>query len=424
MPTRRCGDLLRARKVWKIGRPHYKPLIRCFLLVVVSFHIWFLWNLRGRAQKGDPDFTVYYTAARILREGHGHALYDSATQLAAQREFTANSDIRRGPLPYIHPPVEALIFWPLTFLPYFTALELWNALNLFLLIVIWLLLRRVLPSLQKIALGDWMLLSLAFFPVLADFHQGQDAIFLLLLFVLGFRALDLDSDFAAGCWFGLGVFKYHFVIPLFLILGLWKGRRLILGFCTTAFSMALISLAIVGWRGALQYPAYAWRVVSIPSLGGLPPRLTPNLLGLLAAVPFFHHGWPLRSATMIASLGLLLAVALMGKGTGDRQRSRLSFAAAVIASLLAGYSTNTYDLSLLLLPLAIIAEDCLNNSTAKFMLLPALPLLVSPLWFVLWLHWWRTNLMAVFLLWWIYAIWRELRTAKPRPVFATGAVIS
>lgn len=384
----------------------------------------FLWNLRGRARKGDPDFTVYYTAARILREGRGNALYDSATQLAAQRGFTADSDIRRGPLPYIHPPFEALIFWPLTFLPYFTALELWNALNLLLLIVIWLLLRRSLSALQRIAFGDWMLLSLAFFPIFANFHQGQDAIFLLLLFVLGFSALDRDSDFAAGCWFGLGVFKYHFVVPLFLVLALWRGRRFILGFATTAFSMGLISLAIVGWRGALQYPAYAWRVVSMPSLGGLPLRLTPNLLGLLAAVPFFDHGWPLRSATMIASLGLLLAVALIGKGKDDRQRSRLSFAAAVIASLLAGYSTNTYDLSLLLLPLAIIVDDCLKGSTSKFILLPALPLLVSPLWFVLWLYWWRTNLIAIFLLWWIYAIWRELRTATRRPAIATGPVLT
>jgi hypothetical protein len=397
--------------------------------VVVSFHILFLWNLRGRAKKGDPDFTVYYTAARILREGHGHSLYDPGTQLAAQREFTANSDIRRGPLPYIHPPVEALIFWPLTFLPYFTALELWNALNLFSLMVIWLLLRRALPSLQKIAFGDWMLLSLAFFPVLANFHQGQDAILLLLLLVLGFRALDRNSDFAAGCWFGLGVFKYHFVIPLFLILGLWRGRRFIFSFCTTAASMALISLAIVGWRGALQYPVYAWRVVSMPSLGGLPPSLTPNLLGLLAAVPFFHQGWPLRSATLIASLGLLLAVAFMGRSKGDRPRSRLNFAAAVIASLLAGYSTNTYDLSLLLLPLAIVANNCLTDdcpksSTAKFTLLPVLPLLVSPLWFVLWLHWWRTNFMAVFLLLWIYAIWRELRITNGKPVVGTGAVVS
>lgn len=58
------------------------------------------------------------------------------------------------------------------------------------------------------------------------------------------------------------------------------------------------------------------------------------------------------------------------------------------------------------------------------MFLPALPLFISPLWLFLWLGWGRTNVMAVSLLWWCYAIWDEMRrieTADPTGVASLAA---
>ena len=384
------------------------------MAAVIATHVFFLWRVRDRIARGDPDFTVFYTAGKVLREGRGAQLYHSSTQLAVQAEFARNSDIRRGPLPYIHPPFEALFFLPLTFLPYPPAFTAWNLINLAILFGVAKLIRSRLHSLGSIPRWQMVLLCVAFFPVFANFHQGQDAILLLLVVTLSFRGLDRDADLLAGCWLGFGLLKYHLILPLAVVLALWRGRRFILGFITVSSAMVLISLGLVGWQGALQYPAYAWRVVSQPAFGGIPPRQLTSLFGLLAGWPFSQEmASAVRIAVAAGSAALLIIVACLRKYALDRQLSRLYFAVAVVAALLVGYSTNSYDLSLLVLPLAIIA-NCRSESPLhlKPLLIPAIPLLISPLWFFLWMRWQRINLMALFLLWVLFALIAEVRRLK------------
>jgi len=385
---------------------------------MIAIHGYFLWRVRDRIARADPDFTVYYTAGKMLRQGRGAQLYQAPAQLATQAEFARDSDIRRGPLPYIHPPFEALYFLPLTFFPYSQAFVVWSLVNIALLAGVAALLRTSLPSLRAIPTWQAVLACLAFFPIFANFHQGQDAILLLLFLGLGFRALDRGADFLGGCWLGLGVFKYHLILPLALILTVWKGRRFLFGFAATASAGVLISLSLVGWKGALQYPAFAWQVVSNPGLGGIPPRQLPDLWGLLAGWPVSEKMIPfLRLAAAAGSGAVLLAVASLRKAVTDPRLFRLSFACAVIAAVLVGFSTNTYDLSLLIAPLALVENHRLSESRGQMLwnrslIVPAIPLLISPLWFFLWMRWQRTNLMALSLLCWLYVIWREVRRLR------------
>jgi Glycosyltransferase family 87 len=380
---------------------------------LILTHAFFLWRVRDRIARGDPDFTAYYTAGKMLREGRGVQLYDSTAQAEVQREFAPASDLRRGPLPYYHPPFEALLFMPLTYLPYPVAFALWNTINLGLLAGIAALLRNCLPSLREFPSWETVFAFLAFFPVFANFHQGQDAILLLLTFVLAFAALSRNADIAAGCWLGLGMFKFHFVIPLALILMFWRGRRLALGFVLAAFSGIVISIALVGWHEALQYPVYTWHIVSLPGFGRLPARLMPNILGLVSGWPVLEDAGSMRWMALAASAGLFALVAFMKDMARDARTFRLCLACAVITALSVSFNTNSYDLSLLILPLALLLDyaHTLRGPNAiealKSLLLPALPLLISPLWFFFWLRWERTNLMAIFLLWWVFAIRRE-----------------
>ena len=55
------------------------------------------------------------------------------------------------------------------------------------------------------------------------------------------------------------------------------------------------------------------------------------------------------------------------------------------------------------------------EATRRRLILPVVPLLVSPLWFLLWRQWERMNLMAIFLLWWLYAIGRETLRIAEKP---------
>lgn len=391
----------------------YKAIGLLFIVGVVATHGFFLWHVRDRIARGDPDFTVFYTAARILREGRGTHLYDPAVQHLVQDEFTSNPLIRRGPLPFIHPPFEAVAFVPLTFLPYPAAFVVWDLVNLGMLVEVGRILRSSTGLLREIPLWILILVFLAFFPVFATFHQGQDSILLLLLLAIAFRALNRGSDFGAGCWLGFGMFKYHLILVLVLILILWKGRKLALGFAAVVSFLFVISLALVGWHGLLQYPAYAWRIVSVPAFGGIPLRQLPNLLGLLGGWPSLGDaGWIVRIAALIAAAGLLIAVAWLRKFTDDPRLFKLCFACAVTASVLAGYSTNTYDLSLLIVPLVLVVDYVAEKTWKSSLLVPVIPLLISPLWFFLWLRWERINVMAFFLIWWLLAIRGEIVRTK------------
>src|SRR5437773_11185140 len=103
------------------------------------------WNSRDLIRKGYPDFTIFYSAGKILREGLGVKLYDESTQYRIQQEFAAGVSIRQGPLPYNHPPFEALLFLPFTYLPYFSAYLLSNVITLRLLCHFPFLLRPLFP---------------------------------------------------------------------------------------------------------------------------------------------------------------------------------------------------------------------------------------------------------------------------------------
>lgn len=395
---------------------------------MIAIHAFFLWSVRGGIERGDPDFTVFYTAGSMLRHGLGQQLYDPRAQQVAQAEFAQNLDIRRGALPYIHPPFEALVFLPLTYFPYPQAFLVWNVLNLGMLFGVGCLLTRWLPWLQQVSVVGWVLLSLTFFPVFANFHQGQDAILLLLVVTLSFRALERDADFLAGCWLGFGLFKYHLILPLALILVVWRGKKFLSGFAVIALADLAISCVLVGWRAVAQYPSYAWRVVSQPAFGGIPPRQMPNLLGLLGG--WFSVGaspWLLPVVVGGCSLALIIVVAGLRNFIWEKESFRLCFACAVTTALLVGYSTNSYDLSLLIVPLAIIFEYSFGAKSRKLLkkkalLAPVTPILISPLWFFLWMGFQRTNVMGFFLLWWVYAIRSELlRLKKSESTLHSGA---
>jgi hypothetical protein len=386
---------------------------------MVVTHAFFLWNLRQAVARGDPDFTVYYTAGRMLSEGRGSQLYDPHAQLAVQREFAADAETRYA-LPYIHPPFEALIFLPLTFLPYPAAYVLWNGLNLGILLGVSRLLRDSVECLRRISGVDLYLILLAFFPVFANFHQGQDAIILLLVVLLAFRSWEQGADFAAGLWIGAGLFKYHLILPLAFVLVLWRGRKFLVGVLTTASAAILISLAIVGWHGALEYPGFTWRVLSQPQLGRIPFRQLPNLLGLIGGWSSEEYGgWLLPAAVLVGSI-LLLAVAVrMGRFAANGSLGRMAFAFALTAALFVGYSTNTYDLCLLVLPIALATDHSLRESTEPStqqiaLILPILPLLLSSLWFYLWLRWAHINVIAIFIFWWLYVMGKEILRMRAR----------
>jgi hypothetical protein len=394
------------------GLKSRRSLVRIFIAGMLCLHLLFFVNLRKRIERGYPDFTVFYTAGTVLRDGLGHQLYDERVQYEVQKNFAGQISSRHGPLPYIHPPFEALIFWPLSRLPYHQAFVVWDALNGIALFGVAWVLRRSVSGLSSIPLWEFVIASLAFFPVFVCLLQGQDSILLLLLCALAFNALRKNADFLAGCWFALGMFKFQLIVPIVLLVFLWKRRRVAAGFATVSLLLVLVSAGLVGWKGLLHYPAFVLQVAQAPSLGAVPPELMANLRGLIL-------GWPLpfsevgTAVALVGSVVLFVFATIRGLGPTRPPDLKLQFSLAIVVSVLTSWHTNAHDLSLLVLPLVLIADYCLQMPAQESrrrvaLLLPVLPVLISPLWIVLWLVSGKINLMAIPLLWWAWAICKQL----------------
>jgi len=388
-------------------------LARLFIVGILCLHAVFFLSLWQRIEAGYPDFAVYYTAATILSEGLGHQLYVGHVQSDVQKRFTGQLPTRLGPLPYIHPPTEALIFVPLTWLPFREAFVLWDLLNIAMLFGVALLLRSDVGALCLIPPWEFVLGSIAFFPVFESLLQGQDSILQLLFCVLAWKALKKNTNVMAGCWFALGAFKFQLMLPIVLLFVIWKQRRVLIGFAAVSAVLALISVGLVGWQGLLHYPIYVLQIANTPSLGGVPPDFLPNLHGLIM-------GWPLHLSGVVgvvtialSSIGLFIFAARKGGQAFGPGKSGWQFLLAIAVADLIGWQTNIHDFSLLVLPLVLITDYCLRTPQRKLgnrfaPMYPAVPILISPLWLILWLSIGHMNLMAIPLLWWVWKIGRVL----------------
>jgi Glycosyltransferase family 87 len=396
-----------------VSQNRIKTWIAVLIVGMLCIHGVLFWKARFLVGQGYPDFTIFYTAGKMLRQGLGHSLYDSNLQYEVQQTFASGVRIRKGPLPYNHPPFEALIFVPLASLAYPTAYAAWTVINLAILGILPFLLRRHIPLLKQFPPLLWLPVWLGFFPVLVALLQGQDVLLLLLLNALAFAALKRNADTLAGCWLGLSLFKFQLIVPLVLILICWKRTRVVRGFVVTAAVLAAISVAITGWAGALRYPGYVLHFEEFMERGGIAADM-PNLRGLLEGWSFSRGFAAVHLITIALSL-CLLAWAIM-KGRGSMLSGRqfdLQFSLAMVAAVLASYHAFPYDLSLLVIPLLLVVSYAIEAAPLGLyrnvaITLPMLLLFLTPLYMLLWLRLNHLNLFAIVILLWTWGIAQEI----------------
>jgi hypothetical protein len=332
-----------------------------YLSGMVMIHAAVVWSVREQIRKGYSDFSIYYCAGTIVRQGQGRQLYDSATQFNVQRAFSPQATLRVDALPYNHPPFEALLFAPLAYLDYPSAFALWALANLAMLLSLPFLLQPELHHLRNYPWPLWILAALAFFPIFLSLLQGQDAILLLFLYTLAFVCLRKKRDLLAGLWLALGLFKPHLILP-FLFLLLVQGRKKVLyGALPMAAILVGVSLAVVGWEGCRLYPRYVLHLESTMAHGAIMPADMPNVRGILYLL--LHGSSRVGPATLVASAGLLLLAAWRCR---DRTNLfSLKFSLAAVATILVSYHALGHDLSMLMLPVLLVANESLGKEDIR-----------------------------------------------------------
>ena len=319
------------------------------------------------------DFGALYTAGWIVRQGEGAKLYNLEEQAEAEERVLE----RKGLLPIIHPPFEAVAFAPLSLLPYSYAYLAWGAMN----IVLWMwfayLLRPYVPVPKQTF--RYLILCFAFFPAWIALFQGQTSFLLLLLFTLVFMSLKREKDFRAGIFLALGLLRFQIVLPFALILLLLRKWRAMAGFSLTAGVLATVSVLVVGIAGLRPYILlilYLAKHATDPLFSVITPRRMPTVRGFFGTIleGRLPSTW---SIIFIAILCVSLILLACWQWRSNRSLER-AFSCALVASILAGFHVYPHDLVLLLLPVLLMAGELrhtITKAAVTVLYLPVYPIL-------------------------------------------------
>jgi len=393
-------------------RRHREKVAALFLLAMAVSHVAMVLNVAHSLKNGYQDFTIFYTAGTMVRTGQTSTLYDPDAQYRVEKQFAPDVHIRHAALPYIHTPFEALLFVPLTFVGYVLAYVLWTALNVALIGLSLVLLRKHFAEIAELSP---MLLGLAaagFFPIAIGLIQGQDTILVLLSVVLSMIFLKDGRDAMAGSALGLGLFKFHFIGPLALILAI-RRPRLLAGFVPIALGLASLSIWMVGWGGVVHYVHYVLNLERTGAGGAIMASDMPNLRGLIDTLAGLRTDTGTSMAiTLLCSIAVLWTTQRRVR-KGDEPVLH-KFALATIVAILISYHALPYDLVLLFPAALILLGEAISENTR----LPAagLGLLVlfflTPLYVLLWLLLNQFAWFGFLLIWFLFRLSHSASTQE------------
>lgn len=332
----------------------YDNPIRVFLgLLCLAGFAALLWGQRDRALSGENDFIPFYVGAV---EAGGEALYDAQTSYRFQEEhFGAVGESLR----YIRLPYYALLLKPLTWLgSYENAYAAYTLLRLLAIVLfIWLWPRE----------GRWdaLMFALMSLPLFISMMTGQDTVLLLPLIAWAMRLSKHGKDFEAGLILSLCAIKPHLLLLLPVALVLQNRWAILQGGAIGGILLMALSFA----AGGLGWMATFIDVLRQDAIHP-DPQVMPNLVGLLAGIPY-QHVW-----TVIGSLATLVAVALIAR----RGSFETGLAAATAGSLLIAGHAYISDLVILLPGMMALAQAARSSAMERLFafawLGPVLPLLL------------------------------------------------
>ncbi len=334
-----------------------------YVAAILIIHGILFWNAHTLVRKGYPDFTIYYAAGTMVRTGMAHQLYDYDTQFQVQKAFAPGVVTRLfGPLPFNHPPIEAIFFAPLTFIPYPAAYIAWLFINLAMLATLPYLLRPHIPMLASLPTWAWFLLELAYFPVFMGLLQGQDSILLLFLYTLAFASLMQNRLVSSGAWLACGLFKFHLVLPFLVLLllqqrSLASARKIFTGFLLVGTLLSLFSIAVVGPGQIVAYPRFVMRLEATMARGAIRPTDMANIRGALYVIA---GGLPHIDAIALSlsAAVFVLAAWVLRQPSGRDEDLKLSL--ALLVTILVSYHALGYDLCILI-PTALLLVQWLRG---------------------------------------------------------------
>ncbi len=331
-----------------------KKRLRLYLGALLVLQVTTCIGVLPFVRNGSIDLRPYYTAGYLLRTGDAAHIYDYQTERRLQNTLVGPD--ASTTLLMFAPPYTALLFAPLSLVPFKTAFLIFFVTNLLLLALTIVIMRPQLRSLTQRWRPLPTLLFLSFLPVGLTLMMGQITILLLLIYCLCFFALQNQSPFFAGVLLSLALMKFQIALPIALLFLAWKQWRFFFGFLCGAAGLSVLSIWIVGIKSFLPYLRSLFFTTNAATADpyaqvkyAIFPQRMPNLYGLFITLSTGSH-WGML-LTVAASILLILWAMFQ----------RPSLPLALVVGMLVSYHLYICDLALLLLPISLIANRTISE---------------------------------------------------------------
>jgi hypothetical protein len=291
------------------------------------------------------DFAAIYSGAKLMWE-NPRSLYDPSEQLAHQQKIAPTERA----LPFVYPPITAVILSPLAWLPFSAAFLAMTFINILLLSESLRLLIRYL-NLTKDQ-SHWLLLyALCSFGVHAVVFYGQTSVIVLFVLSRHLVTQKIRQEIQTGLWAGLLCVKPQFLPIPYLVLSIRRSWRAI----TTAGLVALLLLGgtffWIGLEATKQYILVIGNMTAENSWTH-PLQSMHNLKALASTwlpARWQASGWGLGSAIVI-----FIVVRSNLRARAPSNDFAVRWIINILALLLLLPHLFTHDLALLIIPCALL----------------------------------------------------------------------
>ena len=339
--------------------------IRAYSLIVLvigiaAVAVWIGLSKGGIDRNGKPlgtDFSSFYAAGSMALEGHAAAAYDFALHHAREQQmFGADTPYYA----WLYPPIFFLIAAPLAWLPYPTALAVWQFGTLALyLAMIGAILRGVRenPAVRR----NWLLVAIAFPAVLINLGHGQNGFLSAALFGAALLALP-KRPILAGIMFAALAYKPQFGIAIpFALLAAGRWRTIAAACLTLALLIAVTAFlfGIEAWSAFLASTSVSRKILLESGAVGF-----EKLQSAFAVVRLWGGGVTLAYVVQaLISCAVVASIVWCWRSTCDEAHKAVLL---VAGTLLASPHILDYDLVVLAIAMAFLATHGLRFGFRPF----------------------------------------------------------
>ena len=299
------------------------------------------------------DFVHFYTVGAVAYSQRPALLYDHAALHEFQTSLVPASVAER--YLSVYPPQTAIVFAPLSRLPYGMAAIVWALLTAVIYAGVTTLAARVVPLPRALLIA-----ALASFPPFWNLiWYGQTTAMPLLAFGLGGAAILRGWRLGAGMALGVLAIKPQLGLVLAVVLIVGREWRIIAGIAASWLVQFAIVTAVLGLE---VWGEYARVISQLPEFrDALEPK--PGMLHSLAAVttalPDRYRMW----VWLVISVPVVYVACAVWRGPAA---TPIKLAILVLASVLVSPHLTIYDATVLALPLLWVGSQLTQDRVPTF----------------------------------------------------------